>query len=86
MQPPQKPPEGHVPSVFSTPWEATGQSLGKWGLWVSVFLSFFGEKGKEKQGRNNILFPLPRASRGRRRPTMSFKTTPFGSFFLMTSG
>jgi len=56
---------------------------------VSVFLKgsqrlFEGEDGGNR-GRKNLLLPLFRASRGRRRPTVPFKTAPFGSFFLMNS-
>jgi len=45
-------------------------------------LSFFGERGKRKAGEGNLLLPLPRASRGRRRLIVLFKTAPFRSFFL----
>jgi hypothetical protein len=37
-----------------------------------------------KEGKEN-LFPLPLRVRGRRLPTMPFKTTPFRLFFFMNS-
>jgi hypothetical protein len=52
------------------------------GSFVGVFLSWFEEKGKRKAGEGNLLLPLPRASRGRRRPIVPFKTAPFGSLFF----
>jgi hypothetical protein len=53
---------------------------------VGVFLKgsrrlFEGEDGGDRGGKN-LLLPLFRASRGRRRPTVPFKTTLFGSFFF----
>jgi hypothetical protein len=54
------------------------------GVLVDVFLSFFGERGKRKVGEGNLLLPLPRGSRGRRRPTVPFKMTSFRSFFFET--
>jgi len=45
---------------------------------------FEREDGGDRGGKN-LLLPLFRASRGRRRPTVPFKTTLFGSFFLMNS-
>jgi hypothetical protein len=56
----------------------------KWVGFVGIFLSCFRERGKRKAGEGNLLLPLLRVSRGRRRPTMSFKTTPFGYFFFET--
>jgi hypothetical protein len=53
----------------------------KWVVFVGIFLSYFGERGKRKAGEGNLLLPLLHVSRGRRRPTLSFKTAPFGSFF-----
>jgi len=51
------------------------------GVLVSVFLIFFRERGKRKAGEGNLLLPPPHASKGRRRPTLPFKTAPFGFFF-----
>jgi hypothetical protein len=43
--------------LFFTPWQAIGQSLGKWGVFVSIFFRL-SEKGKgEKQGNKSFLFP-----------------------------
>jgi hypothetical protein len=53
------------------------------GSFVGIFLSCFEEKGKRKAREGNLLLPLPRVSRGRRRPTVPFKTAPFGSFFFL---
>jgi hypothetical protein len=52
------------------------------GSFVGVFLSWFEEKGKRKAREGNLLLPLPRASRGRRRPTVPFKKAPFRSLFF----
>jgi hypothetical protein len=52
--------------------------FGQVGL-VGVFLN---EMAVENRGRKNLLPPLLRASRGRRRPTVPFKTTPFWVFFF----
>ena len=49
------------------------------GFMVGVFLMLFRERGTEKSIKK-LLLPLPRTSRGRRRPTVPFKTAPFGSF------
>jgi hypothetical protein len=46
---------------------------------IGVFLMLFGERGGEKSVKN-LLLPLPRTSRGRRRPTMPFKTALFWVF------
>ena len=58
------------------------QVASKWVVFVGIFLSYFGERGKRKAGEGNLLLPLLHVSRGRRRPTLSFKTTPFGSLFF----
>jgi hypothetical protein len=47
-------------------------------------LSFRRERERRKAREKILLLPLPRASRGRRRPTVPFKTAPFGSFFFKT--
>jgi len=49
------------------------------GVMIGVFLMLFGERGGEKSVKN-LLLPLPRTSRGRRRPTMPFKTALFWVF------
>jgi hypothetical protein len=49
---------------------------------VGVFLMFRRERERREIGEKNLLLPLPRTSRGRRRPTVSFKMAPFGSFFF----
>jgi hypothetical protein len=56
---------------------------------VGVFLKgsrrLFEGEGGGKQRKKNLLLPLLRASRGRRRPTVPFKTSPFrASFFFLT--
>jgi len=83
MQPPQKPPEGHNPSVFHNV-VGHGSKLRQveGGASVGVFLSFRKESGRRKIGEKNLLLPLPRVSRGRRRPTMPFKMASFGAFFF----
>jgi hypothetical protein len=65
------------------------KSLGKWGSLVGVFLKgsrrLFEGEGGGKQRKKNLLLPLLRASRGRRRPTVPFKTAPFrASLFFFT--
>ena len=51
-------------------------------LWASYCAKKVGEKGKK-----NLLLPLPRASRGRRRPLVPSKRHPFGLllFFFCNS-
>jgi hypothetical protein len=46
----------------------------------------FERKSDGKQRQKTLLLPLLRASRGRRRPIVLFKTKPFWAFFLMNSG
>jgi len=41
-------------------------------------------KVDENRGKKNMLLPLPRTSRGRRRPTVPFKTTPFGRSLIFS--
>jgi hypothetical protein len=41
-----------------------------------------GKGEKRKEGEKILLLPLPRAFRGRKRPMVSFKTTPFWGFAL----
>ena len=43
---------------------------------------FERELAVENRGRKNLLLPLLRASRGRRKVTVPFKTAPFWSFFF----
>ena len=64
----------------------TWKALGKWGvLGQRLFDAFQRKKVGENRGKKNLLLPLLRASRGRRRPTVPFKTTPFRALFLMNS-
>ena len=44
---------------------------------------FERELAVENRGRKNLLLPLLRASRGRRKVTVPFKTAPFWYFFLI---
>jgi len=74
VQPPQNRPRGASPFLLPC-----GRQVGSF---VGVFLSWFEEKGKRKAREGNLLLPLPRASRGRRRPTVPFKTAPFRSLFF----
>jgi hypothetical protein len=54
------------------------------------FIGFFWVLGERERGRGRgtdegehmLFLSLRRASRGRRRPTVSFKTTPFWAFSL----
>jgi len=50
-------------------------------VWAWVVLGFLdkwgGERGTGVTGERNFFFPCLCVSRGRRRPTVSFKTTPF---------
>jgi hypothetical protein len=38
--------------LFFVSWEATGQSLGKWGVFGRFFFCF----GRERERRNNCIF------------------------------
>jgi len=58
-----------------------GQDLGKWGVLSGLFSCFKKEKERRKAGEQ-MLLPLPRASRGRRRPIVSFKTALFWLLFF----
>jgi hypothetical protein len=49
---------------------------------IDVFLMLSEKEGEKSRGEKNLLLHLPRASRGRRRPTVPFKTAPFQAFFL----
>jgi len=74
-------PKGYVPFLLPPHGKQVGRLCRSfWGL---------GERGRgEKQGRKNLILPLPRASRGRRRPTVSSKRHRFGLlslFFLMNN-
>jgi len=76
-----EPPKGYVPFLLPPHGKQVGRLCRSfWGL---------GERGRgEKQGRKNLILPLPRASRGRRRPTVSSKRHRFGLlslFFLMNN-
>jgi hypothetical protein len=51
------------------------------GAFGRRLFEFFQRKGERKAGEKKSSSSPSRASRGRRRPTMSFKTAPFGSFF-----
>ena len=58
------------------------ESFGQVGvLGRRLFDAFKRKKIGENRGKKNLLLPLLHASRGRRRPTVSFKTAPFGLFF-----
>jgi len=43
----------------------------------------FERKSGGKQRNKNLLLPLLRTSKGRRRPTVPFKTTSFQASFLL---
>jgi hypothetical protein len=49
-----------------------------------LFSGFRKERERRKAGEQMLLLPLPRASRGRRRLTVLFKTTMFWLFFFLT--
>jgi len=49
---------------------------------VGIFLMLFRRRKSVKHEEENLLLPLPGASRGRRRHMMSFKTAPFLLYFL----
>jgi hypothetical protein len=63
-------------AIVLLPLQHVESCFGQVGL-VGVVLR---EKWRWKQRKKNLLLPLLRASRGRRRPTMPFKTAPFRSF------
>ena len=67
--------EGHG---WGSHYAAAPPTRGKCGLCRRLFEREIGEN----RGKKNLLLPLPCASRGRRRPTVLFKTTPFESFFI----
>jgi len=46
-------------------------------FWVGVFVVVLEKAGTGKAGEKSLLLPLPRASRGRRKATVPFKTAPF---------
>ena len=55
-----------------------GKSASFWeGSWWEIEVDG-GDRGRKK----NLLFPLLRASKGRRKATVSFKTAPFRAFFF----
>jgi hypothetical protein len=53
---------------------------------VGIFLMFKRERDRikidENRGKKNMLLPLPRTSRGRRRSTVLYKMAWFGSLFF----
>jgi len=64
-----------------------GQGSGKWGV-LSGYFGFREREEEEKcMGRLLLLLPLPRTSRGRRRPIVPFKTTLFQAslFFFLSN-
>ena len=63
----------------SNTWKAFGQ-VGVLGQ--HLFDAFERKKVGENRGKKNLLLPLPRSSRGRRRPTVPSKRHRFGLFFL----
>jgi hypothetical protein len=46
------------------------------------FLGFRRKRERRKAGEQKLLILVPRVYRGRRRPTVSFKTAPFGAFLF----
>jgi len=58
-----------------------GSELRQVGAFGRRLFEFFQRKGERKAGEKKSSSSPSRASRGRRRPTMPFKTAPFGSFF-----
>jgi hypothetical protein len=58
----------------SNTWKAFGQ-VGVLGR--RLFDAFERKKVGENRGKKNLLLPLIRTSRGRRRHMVPFKTTPF---------
>ena len=62
----------------SNTWKAFGQ-VGVLGR--RLFDAFERKKVSENRGKKNLLLPLPRSSRGRRRPTVPLKRHRFGFFF-----
>ena len=62
----------------SNTWKAFGQ-VGVLGQ--HLFDAFERKKVGENRGKKNLLLPLPRSSRGRRRPTVPSKRHRFGLFF-----
>ena len=68
------PPLQHVESVF-------GQ-VGLVGVFLRGSRCLFKERDGGDRGRKNLLLPLPRASKGRRRPTVPTKQHCFDPFFF----
>jgi hypothetical protein len=59
------------------------ESFGQVGvLGRHLFYAFKKKKVGENRGKKNLLLPLLRTSKGRRRPTVPFKTAPFQSLFF----
>jgi hypothetical protein len=48
VQPPHNRPGGCILLFFFTPWKATGQNLGKWGILSRRLFGGFGERGNEQ--------------------------------------
>jgi hypothetical protein len=78
---------GACPLCFSPPRGSRRIRVYASGVMVGIFLMFKRERDRikidENRGKKNMLLPLPRTSRGRRRPTVSFKTASFGSLFFL---
>ena len=83
--PPHNCPRGMFP-FFSPPRGRPQVKVYTRGAMVGIFLMLLRKRSRGKQ-RKNLLLPLFCASRGRRKVTVSFKTTPFWShlfFFAWT--
>jgi hypothetical protein len=73
------------PRDTSPPLMLTRGKLCRWrDPWSASFWVIGGKEVSEKQGRKDLLLPLFRASRGRRRPIVPFKTAPFWPLFFFT--
>jgi len=77
---------GARPLCFSPPRGSRRIRVYASGVMVGIFLMFKRERDRikidENRGKKNMLLLLPRTSRGRRRSTVPFKTTSFGSLFF----
>jgi len=72
---------GTSPLFFSHTVVGHGSELRQVGAFGRRLFEFSRRKGERKAGDKKSSSSPARASRGRRRPTMPFKTAPFGSFF-----
>ena len=66
----------------SNTWKVFFWKVGLVGVFLKGSRRLFEGRDGGDRGRKNLLLPLLRTSRGRRKVTVSFKTAPFSSFVL----